>query len=346
MPTHSTTLRRKRQYPIILSFENNHRTETGSRKQSNSSDFSCESQCHCSPACTQRKLPQMPVSVSGPLVSIIVPVHNAAASLHRALRSVLSQTLTDYELILVDDCSADESIEMLKKYGELDERVRLFSTSRNSGPGAARNVGLKNARGRYIAFLDADDFWVRNKLELQVRSFEDDKVILSHTRVFLLNTRGDIVGIVNGRKKLHLFDMYVGNRVTMSSAMIRRDLVGGEGMPEIRNREDYAYWISLLQRNDGYITCVPEVLVGYVKMPASVSSNILRNVVDTYRMYVSEVGMSPVQAATLVLVFSCFKFYKEMKARFSWMFLSQYKKTNLRTSIDLYWNWDKQGEWP
>ena len=261
----------------------------------------------------------MPVSVSGPLVSIIVPVHNAAGSLHRALRSVLSQTLTDYELILVDDCSADESIIMLKKYGELDERVRLFSTSRNSGPGAARNVGLKNVRGRYIAFLDADDFWIRNKLEQQVRCFEDDEVILSHTRVILLNTRGDIVGILGGRKEMHLFDMYVGNRVTMSSAMVRADLIGAEEMPEMRNREDYAYWISLLRRNSGYIAYVPEFLVGYVKMPGSVSSNILRNVVDTYRMYVSEVGMSPVQAAMLVMVFSCFKCYKEVKARFTWM---------------------------
>ena len=288
----------------------------------------------------------MPVRVSGPLVSIIVPVHNAAGSLHRALRSVLSQTLTDYELILVDDCSADESIRILRKYCELDERVRLYSTATNSGPGVARNVGLRSAKGRYIAFLDADDFWIRNKLELQIRSFEDDKVILSYTRVVLLNTRGDIVGIVNGRKKMHLFDMYVGNRVTMSSAMVRADLIGADEMPEMRNREDYAYWISLLRRNSGYIAYVPEFLVGYVKMPGSVSSSILRNVVDTYRMYVSEVGMSPVQAAMLVMVFSCFKFYKEVKARFNWIFLSQYKKTNLRTSIDLYWNWDKQGEGP
>ena len=288
----------------------------------------------------------MPVRVSGPLVSIIVPVHNAAGSLHRALRSVLSQTLTDYELILVDDCSADESIRILRKYCELDERVRLYSTATNSGPGVARNVGLRSAKGRYIAFLDADDFWIGNKLEQQVRCFEDDEVILSHTRVILLNTRGDIVGILGGRKKMHLFDMYVGNRVTMSSAMVRADLIGADEMPEMRNREDYAYWISLLRRNSGYIAYVPEFLVGYVKMPGSVSSSILRNVVDTYRMYVSEVGMSPVQAAMLVMVFSCFKFYKEVKARFNWIFLSQYKKTNLRTSIDLYWNWDKQGEGP
>ena len=288
----------------------------------------------------------MPVRVSGPLVSIIVPVHNAAGSLHRALRSVLSQTLTDYELILVDDCSADESIRILRKYCELDERVRLYSTATNSGPGVARNVGLRSAKGRYIAFLDADDFWIRNKLEQQVRCFEDDEVILSHTRVILLNTRGDIVGILGGRKEMHLFDMYVGNRVTMSSAMVRADLIGADEMPEMRNREDYAYWISLLRRNSGYIAYVPEFLVGYVKMPGSVSSSILQNVVDTYRMYVSEVGMSPVQAAMLVMVFSCFKFYKEVKARFNWIFLSQYKKTNLRTSIDLYWNWDKQGEGP
>ncbi len=288
----------------------------------------------------------MPVRVSGPLVSIIVPVHNAAGSLHRALRSVLSQTLTDYELILVDDCSADESIRILRKYCELDERVRLYSTATNSGPGVARNVGLRSAKGRYIAFLDADDFWIRNKLEQQVRCFEDDEVILCHTRVILLNTRGDIVGILGGRKEMHLFDMYVGNRVTMSSAMVRADLIGADEMPEMRNREDYAYWISLLRRNSGYIAYVPEFLVGYVKMPGSVSSSILRNVVDTYRMYVSEVGMSPVQAAMLVMVFSCFKFYKEVKAKVNWIFLSQYKKTNLRMSIDLYWNWDKQGERP
>ena len=157
------------------------------------------------------------------------------------------QTLTDFELIVVDDCSTDESGEILEYYRAQDERVRLFSTARNGGPGAARNIGLKHSRGSYIAFLDADDFWIKDKLERQVRLFERDEVILSYTSVILLDAQGSIVGIINGRNKVHLVDMFIGNRVTMSSAMIRRDLSGAREMPGMRNREDHAFWISLLK---------------------------------------------------------------------------------------------------
>lgn len=282
--------------------------------------------------------------MSGPLISVVVPVHNAAGSLHRGLRSVLGQTLTDFELIVIDDCSTDESGRILRRYSELDKRVRLFSTERNGGPGAARNVGLRNARGRYIAFLDADDFWIRDKLERQIRCFEDDEVILSHTSVVLLNRRGDVLGIVNGRRRIILGDMFVGNRIAMSSAMIRRDLTGAEEMPEMRNREDYAYWISLLKQNRGYVSRVPEALCGYVKTPGSLSSNALRNIVDTYRMYVSEVGVSPVLATVLVIVFVCVKFYKELAARVCWMCLSQDSKRKLEESMDHCWSWNEQQE--
>ena len=284
--------------------------------------------------------------MSGPLISVIMPVYNAAGTLHRALRSVLRQTLTDFELILVDDCSTDESADILRSYQALDNRVRIFSTTKNSGPGVARNVGLKNARGRYIAFLDSDDFWMRNKLERQVRIFDNDEVILSYTATVLLNQRGDILGILKGQRKLYLRDMKFANRVTLSSATFRSKLNGAEKMPSIRSRQDYAYWIALLRKNHGYISGVPDTLVGYVKMPGSVSSNAWRNVVDTHRMYVSEVGVSGVQAAMLVMVFACFKCQKEVAARFRWICLSREKKVKLRTSIDLYWNWDEQGKKP
>ena len=282
--------------------------------------------------------------MSGPLISVVVPVHNAASSLHRGLRSVLGQTLIDFELIVIDDCSTDESASILKRYSELDTRVRLFSTERNGGPGAARNVGLRNARGQYVAFLDADDFWTRDKLERQIRCFEDNEVILSHTSVVLLNTRGDVLGMVNGRRRMSLWDMFVGNRIAMSSAMIRRDLIGAEEMPEMRNREDYAYWISLLKQNGGCVSRVPDALCGYVQMPGSLSSNAMKNIVDTYRMYVSEVGVSPVLAAALVVVFACVKCYKELAARVRWMCLSQDSKRKLEEKMDVSWNWDEQGK--
>ena len=282
--------------------------------------------------------------MSGPLISVVVPVHNAAGSLHRGLTSVLGQTLTDFELIVIDDCSTDESASILKHYSELDERVQFFSTERNGGPGAARNVGLKNARGQYIAFLDADDFWTRDKLEKQIRCFEDDEVILSHTSVVLLNTRGDVLGIVNGRRRMNLWDMFVGNRIAMSSAMIRRDLIGAEEMPQMRNREDYAYWISLLKRNKGYVLRVPDALCGYVKTPGSLSSNAMKNIVDTYHMYVSEVGVNPVLATVFVAVFACIKCYKELAARVCWMCLSQESKRKLEESMDYCWSWNEQGK--
>ena len=88
----------------------------------------------------------MAVRAPAPLISVIVPVYNGANSLHRSLRSVLMQTLSDFELIVVDDCSTDESADVLRSYQALDDRVRVFSTTKNSGPGVARNVGLRNAR--------------------------------------------------------------------------------------------------------------------------------------------------------------------------------------------------------
>ncbi|MDE0433021.1 MAG: glycosyltransferase family A protein [Bryobacterales bacterium] len=279
----------------------------------------------------------MAVGTAEPLISVIVPVYNATGSLHRSLRSVLRQTLPDFELIVVDDCSTDGSADILRGYEALDHRVRVLSTEKNSGPGVARNVGLRNARGRYIAFLDSDDFWMKNKLEKQVLSFNNQDVILSCTSTVLLNPEGEIRGIISGRPKVYLKDMNLANRVTMSSAMFRKDLNGAETMPRIRSRQDYAYWISLLQNNHGHIAGVQEPLVGYVKMPGSVSSNAWRNLVDTFRMYVSELGLSPMRAAAAVVLLSCLKLRKEVWARMSWFCMPREERRRLQDEVQEYW---------
>ena len=225
----------------------------------------------------------------------------------------------------------------MRGYEALDDRVKVLSTEKNSGPGVARNVGLRNARGRYIAFLDSDDLWMKHKLEKQVLSFNNQDAILSCTSTILLNPRGDILGIISGRSKVYLKDMKLANRVTMSSAMIRKNLIGAEIIPRIRSRQDYAYWISLLQNNRGHIAGVQEPLVGYVKMPGSVSSNACKNVIDTFRMYVSEVGLSPLQAAAAVVVLTCLKVRKEFWARMSWFCMPRAARRRLQHEIKEHW---------
>lgn len=280
----------------------------------------------------------MPAGAAKPSISVIVPVYNAAGCLHRSLRSVLRQTLPDFELIVVDDCSTDESAEILRDYRALDDRVRVFSTAKNGGPGAARNVGLGHARGRYIAFLDSDDFWMRNKLERQVRRFDDDDVIVSCTSTVVLNSEGGIRGLIKARPKVQLKDMMVANRVPLSSAMVRKGLNGAERMPELRSRQDYAYWIALLKNNRGHVAGIPDALVGYVKTPGSVSSNAWRNVADTFRMYVSEAGMRPPRAAAALAMLSCLKARKEAWARLSWACLPEGERRRLRADVEACWN--------
>ena len=103
-----------------------------------------------------------------PLVSIVVPVYNAARFMDDTIQTVLNQTYQNWELLLVDDCSSDDSIQIIKKYLKKDKRIKLFKLSENSGAAIARNTGIDKAKGRYLAFLDADDLWVKNKLDLQV----------------------------------------------------------------------------------------------------------------------------------------------------------------------------------
>ena len=288
----------------------------------------------------------MAAGIARPLTSVIVPVHNAAGSLHRSLRSVLRQTLPDFELIVVDDCSTDESAEILAGYRALDDRVRVFSTVKNGGPGVARTVGLGHVRGRYIAFLDSDDFWMRHKLERQVGSLGDDDVIVSCTSTIVLNCEGRVRGLITARPRVVLKDMMVANRVSLSSAMFRKGLNGAERMPGLRSRQDYAYWLAILKKNRGYVAGVPEPLVGYVKTPGSVSSNAWRNVADTYRMYVSEVGMRPSQAAAAVAMLSCLKVRKEVWARIAWARLPADERRRLRADVEACWNDDGDARRP
>ena len=111
------------------------------------------------------------------MVSIIMPAHNAAVTIGDSIDSVIKQTYSDWELLIINDCSTDETLTIINKYAEKDKRIKIFKTDKSVGkPFYPRNVGITNANGRFIAFLDSDDIWLATKLEKQIPLFENEKV--------------------------------------------------------------------------------------------------------------------------------------------------------------------------
>ena len=130
-----------------------------------------------------------------PLVSIITPCYNAAPFISQAIESVLAQSFGDWEMIIVDDCSSDDSLSIIQKYARIDSRIRYLRTDKPSGsPTLPRNMGIKEAKGRYIAFLDSDDIWLPNKLSDQLKVFEKSEVAIVFSNYEKVSLGGERCG--------------------------------------------------------------------------------------------------------------------------------------------------------
>lgn len=130
-----------------------------------------------------------------PLVSIITPCYNAAPFISQAIESVLAQSFGDWEMIIVDDCSSDDSLSIIQEYARIDSRIRYLRTDKPSGsPTLPRNMGIKEAKGRYIAFLDSDDIWLPNKLSDQLKVFEKSEVAIVFSNYEKVSLGGERCG--------------------------------------------------------------------------------------------------------------------------------------------------------
>ena len=128
-----------------------------------------------------------------PLISIVVPVYNAVKCIEDTIQAIRSQTFSDWELIMVDDCSTDDSIEIMKSYES--KSIKLIRLKEGSGAAFARNAGIDAARGRYIAFVDADDLWSPDKLERQLAFMKENNCAFSLSNMLIYNTKGDLIDV-------------------------------------------------------------------------------------------------------------------------------------------------------
>lgn len=236
-------------------------------------------------------------SAHAPLVSVVIPVFNAALVIRDAVASVQAQTISEWELILVNDGETDDGgqAEILAELAA-DPRIHIHATQGRQGAGPARNIGMDVAQGRYVAFLDADDMWHPQKLALQLDAMRRQNAPLSCTALVRVNvTTGQRVP-VGVPARITRKALLRTNVIACSSAIFDRNHYGSRHMPTLRRRQDFAFWLSLMADGSEAIG-LPQVLLTYRQMPTSLSAPKHRAARDTWTMYRQHLRLPITQAA-------------------------------------------------
>lgn len=246
------------------------------------------------------------------LVSIIMPSYNTTKYIGESIESVQRQTYQNWELLIVDDCSPDNTDEVVKPYLS-DERIKYFKNEKNSGAAVSRNRALREAKGKWIAFLDSDDLWMPEKLEKQISFMERNNYHFSYTNYAEIDTEDRKNGIsVTGPKKITKTGFFNYCWPGCLTVMYDRDVVGLIQIADIKKNNDYAMWLKVCRKADCYL--LNEVLALYRRGRAgSVSTHSIKTMIGWhYKLYREAEGQNPFIASLNTVRNLLFGAYKKL----------------------------------
>ena len=245
------------------------------------------------------------------LVSIIMPAYNPGRFLRESVNSVLAQTYTEWELIIVDDCSTDDGDAVAATFS--DPRIRYLKNETNSGAAVSRNRALREARGRWIAFLDSDDVWYPEKLEKQIAFMEENAYAFSYTNYVEMDEESRDTGVfVTGPARISKAGMYNYCWPGCLTVMYDVEVVGLIQIADIKKNNDYAMWLKVIKKENCYL--LPETLARYRKRAGSISNHGYTKLVKWhYRLFRYAEGKNPVSAAVHTLRNLVFGVYKKLR---------------------------------
>ena len=238
-----------------------------------------------------------------PLVSVIVPCYNMERFISETIVSVQRQTYSRWELLIVDDASNDRTAEIIQNHCQQDHRINFFVKHNHSGIADTRNQCLKMAKGRYLAFLDADDLWHPEKLEQQLQFMTSRNIGFSYSSYDCVDEVGNEIGkLVKTIGDLD-YDAYLRNTIIgCSTVMIDKTIVGEVTVPNFRTSEDTATWLNILKK--GFLAyAIEQPLTSYRIRQHSASSNKLKSAVDLWRVYRKN------EKLPLIKAIACFSSY-------------------------------------
>ncbi len=245
-----------------------------------------------------------------PLISVIIPVYNAERYIRYTLDSVVSQDYPEKEIVIVDDCSSDQSHIIIKEYMEKYPYIVYLRLKENSGVATARNTAIKLAKGRFIAFVDSDDIWKSGKIVKQLELFKEHPGCpFTYTAIDYIDENGKLLKNKRSLRESVTYNYVLRNTmIATSTVIIDRKVVPEVVMPNRRSAEDYSLWLSLLKKY-GSAYGINEALTSYRISSTSISSNRKKEVKYFYAVQTQDLGINKIYAAfnTVCYIFNAVK---------------------------------------
>jgi len=217
------------------------------------------------------------------LVSIIMPYFNKKKYVRYSVLSVLNQTFKNFELIIVYDNKTNNELKFINKIKKLDKRIKVIKNKANIGAGLSRNVGIDHAKGVYLAFLDADDLWHKNKLFEQIKFMRKKNIDISHTSYEIIDD--DLV--IRGTRQAKLMNykkLIKSCDIGLSTVIIKKSIIKNLRFPSLKTKEDYVLWLEIAKKGK-IIYALNSKLSQWRKSNNSLSSSVVRKLTDGYYVY-------------------------------------------------------------
>lgn len=249
------------------------------------------------------------------LVSIITPMYNSEKYISEMIKSVISQTYINWELIIVDDCSKDNSVNIVNRFVKNDKRIRLLRQEKNKGPSCARNRAINESKGRFIAFLDSDDIWINTKLEKQIEYMKNNDVAITCTSYKIASEDNNIIYRDFIVPKIITYKMLLRqNYLSCDTVIIDKKYFKDLNIDNNIKHEDYIFWLKLI-KNIEYVHGIQESLAIYRVRRGSRSSGKINSAIEIYKLYrlKEELGLIKSIFYTMQYMFRGYFKYRNIK---------------------------------
>ena len=219
------------------------------------------------------------------LISVIIPYYHKKKYILQTIKSVIKQTYKNLEIILIYDEENKDNLNFIINLCKIDKRIKLIVNKKNLGVSLSRNLGIKKSKGKYLAFIDADDLWAKHKLETQLNFMKKNNIKISHTSYKIINNLNHNIGQRTARNFTNINDLLKSCDIGLSTVLLKKSILENKlKFPNIKTKEDFILWLKIISKKHK-IYAIKKNLVKWRKLNNSLSSSSMQKIVDGFNVY-------------------------------------------------------------